>query len=92
MEIALATFGGILLLFGVASQTLLKSTLVQPSGSDFETFRVDRIAASLIGMALTATAIVVWSGAPVVSVVSTFGVAAGLTVLYVLILSLSHSK
>lgn len=83
MEAVLATFGGILILLSIGGGTFMKTKFVQtdqyvPAG--------DRIASGLIGAALIAISLVLNIDAPSVSVIGTFAIFAGLTVLYAIFL------
>lgn len=83
MEAVLATFGGILILLGIGGGTFMKTKFVQtdqyvPAG--------DRIASGLIGAPLIAISLVLNIGAPSISVVGTFVIFAGLSVLYAIFL------
>ena len=87
METALATFGGICLVLSLGLGYLAQTRGVQSGQGGLA---VDRIAAAIIGIGLVAIAIVIKIDGPTVSLVSTFGVTAGLVVLYCLYLLLSR--
>ena len=81
METVLATFGGVLLLFSLGTGLWTRLKGYQENQASL---KGDRIAASLIGISLVATAVVLSIDAPLVSLLSTFGVAVALTLLYAL--------
>ena len=87
MEIAIATFGGILLLFSLGGGILAKCSCFRAND---QSHNVDRIGAGLVGIGLIATAIVISIGAPVVSLLTTFGVTLVVVLLYSLYLALSR--
>lgn len=89
MEIALVTFGGILLLIGVGGGALMGAKVIR---SDGDLRARDRVGASLIGIALIATAVVLRIDAPTVSLLSTFGVTAALTLLYALCVAVGRPR
>ncbi len=70
METAVATFGGILLLFSLGGGILAKCNCLRAND---QSHNVDRIGAGLVGIGLIATAIVIAIGAPVISLLTTFG-------------------
>ncbi len=81
METVLATFGGVLLLLSLGTGIWIGTTGHQDKQGSL---KGDRIAAGLIGISLVATAVVLSIDAPPVSLLSTFGVAVALTLLYAL--------
>ncbi len=87
MEPAIATFGGILLLFSLSGGILAKCNCFR---ADDRSHKVDRIGAGLVGIGLIATAIVIAIGAPVVSLLTAFGVTLVVVLLYSLYLALSR--
>ena len=89
MEIVLATFGGIFVLLSLGLDALLQTRSAQTNPSPLAG---DRIAAAIIGMGLIATAVVLEIDAPTISLVSTFGVTLGFTLLYVLYLLMTRSR
>jgi xanthine/uracil permease len=89
MELVLATFGGILLLLSLSLGSILKTNLAQMNQS---VPTEDRVAGVLIGISLIAVAVVLWINAPLISLLSSFGVTAGLTVLYALYLLLARPR
>ena len=89
MEIVLVTFGGIFVLLSLSLGAVLQTRSDQSNQS---TLSGDRIAAAFIGMGVIATGIVLKINAPMVSVISTLSVTAGLTVLYSLYLLGTRSR
>ena len=87
METAVATFGGILLLFSLGGGILAKCNCLRAND---QSHNVDRIGAGLVGIGLIATAIVIAIGAPVISLLTTFGVTLVVVLLYSLYLALSR--
>ncbi len=89
METVLATFGGVLLLLSLSTGVWIKlKGYLDSQGS----LKGDRIGACLIGISLIAMAVVLSIDAPLVSLLSTFGVAVALTLLYALSLLLARSE
>ena len=89
MELVLVTFGGIFLLLSLVLGAVAQTKLAQPNQ---KVDSGDRIASALVGIGLISTAIVIRIGAPTVSLVSTFGVTLGVTVLYCVYLFVTRSK
>ena len=89
MEIVLATFGGICLLLSLGLGTLAQAKFPQPNP---RALSADRIGAAVVGIGLIGLAVVLRIEGPTVSLVSTFGVTAGLVLLYSLYLFLNRSR
>jgi len=79
MGIGLTTIGGILVLLCTAGGSRIRSNLLTTDGF---VPQGDRIFAGLIGIALIAAGLAHQLDAPRVCAISSFGVAAGFTVLY----------
>ena len=89
MELVLAAYGGIFLLFSLALGSVAQTNLVQPNQKPDAG---DRIASGLVGIGLIATAIVIRIDAPTISLLSTFGATLGVTVLYCVYLLVARPK
>ena len=83
MEIAIATFGGILLVLSF----VMKSKCLQNNGSSL---KGERIAAAVIGIGLIASAVVLDIRAPLISLLTTFGITILVVLLYALSLFLAR--
>ena len=83
MEIAIATFGGILLVLSF----LMKSKCFQNDG---DSLKGERIAAAVIGIGLIASAVVLDIRAPLVSLLTTFGITVLVVLFYALFLLLGR--
>jgi hypothetical protein len=89
MEIVLATFGGVFLLISLGLGALTQTRFVQP---DQNPPAGDRIAAAVIGIGLIGIAVVLRIDAPAESLVGTFAVTVGLTLLFSLYLFLTRPR
>ena len=83
MEITIATFGGILLVLSFVMQ----SKCFQNNGNSL---KGQRIAAAVIGIGLIASAVVLDIRAPLVSLLTTFGITVLVILLYALSLLLAR--
>ncbi len=83
MAIVIAVVGGLVLLLGF----LLKCPCFQLEGDGI---KGDRIAALVIGIGLIASGIVLEIGAPLVSLLTTFGITVALVLIYCLFLLLGR--
>lgn len=83
MEIAIATFGGILLFLSF----VMKSKRFQNNGNSL---KGERIAAAVIGIGLIASAVVLDIRAPLISLLTTFGITVLGVLFYALFLLLAR--
>ncbi len=84
MEIAIATFGGILLLLSF----VMKSKCFQ---NNRNSLKGERISAAVIGIGLIASAAVLDIPVPLVSLLTTFGITILVVLLYAIFLLLAHA-